>query len=150
MKKSRTGIMAICVFIMVAFAGSVYAVYIAQAEKNSWDPRVYDPLTGGPYDITTTKTGRFYNISFSMSAIDPVAITKIQFAGYPADNQDPTNPAAYINGTLLLEPFNLQGGDHIQANLLVPVEDTQQNTTYGILVYSDYAMFYQDWSPNST
>ena len=126
MKKPKFRIIIILVSITLLSAGFVLAAAFVESQ-NSWDPRVYDPLGIG--SLSTTKTTDFYNFSFSIYSNDHATINKILFGPYPSpwSTQNIPNLLVYVNGSTMLKPFNLQGGDNVQANLLVPIVDVQPN-----------------------
>jgi hypothetical protein len=148
MKKPCLGII-ILVFALLVFAGFVFAEPALLAPQNNWDPRVYDPLC--VQEKTTTVTNGFYNISFLMFSNDHATINKVLFAPYqsPLSIQNVTNLMVYVNGTASLIPFNMQGGDIVQANLLVPVDGIQLNMTYEIKIFTDSMFYCSIWNPDA-
>jgi hypothetical protein len=137
----------ILVSITLVSVGFVLAAPALVAPQNNWDPRVYDPLMG-IQDESTTKTSIFYNISLSTDAIESTIINKIQFEPYPSplSIQNTTNLMVYMNGSVMLKPFNLHTGDNVHANLLVPVADIQPNMTYQIEIYTDSMYYCSAWN----
>ncbi len=132
---------------MLVTAGFVFAEHLAI--QNKWDPRVYDPL--GIQTGNTIKTSGFYNISLLISSNDNATVNKILFdnaSPLNIQNQNTINQTIYINGTALQQPFNMQDSDHAQANLLIPIDNLQSNSTYAIEVYIGSGYYYISWNSN--
>jgi hypothetical protein len=141
MKKARIGIIIVVTILLVS-AVLVLAAPVIVAHQSNWDPRVYDPL--GFQDETTTVTSDFYNISFSISSNDNATINKILL-----DQQNTTNLMIYMNGSALLKPFNMQDGDNVQANVLVPIINLQSNSTYLIEIDASSILYRLSWNTRS-
>ena len=125
----------ISISVLLVFTGVVISTSLAS--QNNWDPRVYDPLC--IQGKSTTVDDGFYNISFSISSNDNATINKILFnnpSPLNIQNQNTITVMVHLNGTELLKPLNMQSGDYIQANLLVPSVDLQPNSTYIIGTYA--------------